>query len=313
MIDHRAARRRGAWIGFALFGVMLSAGCAREIGSDVGDESAQPGADASRTTVALAAAVPDARRTFQTNLYSELDADLYSRLMVEETAGVGIPVKAIHVELGDRVAEGRLLATLEAADARLEVQAAEPEAEIAASNLRRVEELASSGAVSQTEREDALLRSRTADAALAKARLNLSRTEVRAPFTGVISRRYVRVGDIVDDETPLFRVTAMAPLRARLLVPESGVAEFARGAPVRLVAADGSEGIAEVILVSPTTDPGSGTREVIVELARVGDFRPGASATAELAAPEEATGPDSSPDSSPDASSSTDSPESDGT
>jgi hypothetical protein len=54
---------------------------------------------------------------------------------------------------------------------------------------------------------------------------------------------------------------------------------------VRLTAADGSDGTARVIIVGPTTDAGSGTREVIVELRDVGDFRPGASATAELATP----------------------------
>jgi len=270
-------------LALVLVGALLATGCAREIGSDESDASASQAAAASRATVALTAPRTESSRTFQTHLYSERDADLYSRLMIEETAGVGIPVTAIHVEVGDRVGEGRLLATLESADARLEVQAAEPVAEIAAANLRRVDELAATGAVSQAEQEDALLRSRTADAALAKARLNLSRTEVRAPFAGVVSRRYVRVGDMVDDEIPLFRVTAMAPLRARLLVPESEVAAFAPGAAVRLTAADGSEGTARVIIVSPTTDAGSGTREVIAELRDVGDFRPGASATAELA------------------------------
>jgi RND family efflux transporter MFP subunit len=272
-------------LGLVFIGALLAMGCAREIGSDESDASAGRPADASQATVALTAPRTASRRTFQTYLYSERDADLYSRLMVEETAGVGIPVTAIHVEVGDRVAEGRLLATLESADARLELQAAEPVAEMAASNLRRVEELAATGAVSAAEHEDALLRSRTADAALDKARLNLSRTEVRAPFAGVVSQRYVRVGDMVDDETPLFRVTAMAPLRARLLVAETEVAAFAPGAAVRLTAADGSEGAARVIIVSPTTDAGSGTREVIVEMTDVGDFRPGTSATAELATP----------------------------
>jgi RND family efflux transporter MFP subunit len=272
-------------LGLVLVGALLATGCAREIGSDESDVSASQAADASQAAVALTAPRTESRRTFQTHLYSERDADLYSRLMVEETAGVGIPVTAIHVEVGDRVAEGRLLATLESADARLEVQAAEPVAEMAASNLHRVEELAATGVVSQAEHEDALLRSRTADAALDKARLNLSRTEVRAPFAGLVSQRYVRVGDMVDDEIPLFRVTAMAPLRARLLVPESEVAAFAPGGAVRLTAADGSEGTARVIIVGPTTDAGSGTREVVVELRDVGDFRPGASATAELATP----------------------------
>jgi RND family efflux transporter MFP subunit len=273
----RRPRTEAIWPWIVL-GTLLVSGCAREIGSDTAEE---PSAEA-RATVALAGPEAEKSRTFQTNLYSERDADLFNRLMVQENVGVGTPVTAIHVEVGDRVGAGQLLANLEDSDARLDVEAAEPEAEIAASNLRRVEELRKTGAVSEAEHEDAIYQSQTAKAAVDRARLNLSRTEIRAPFAGIVSRRYVRVGDVVDDKMPLFRVTALAPLRARLLVPESEVAAFGVGAPVRLVSADGATGMARVVIVGPTIDPGSGTREVIVELTRIGEFRPGASVTAEL-------------------------------
>lgn len=269
-------------LSIVLSGAALVPGCAREVGSEAPPESRVESRPAVASPVAAAT---ESRLSFQTHLYSERDADLYNRLMVEETAGVGTPVTAIHVEVGDRVKSGQLLATLDDADARLEVRAAEPEAEITASNLRRIEELRKTGVVSEAEHEEAVFESRTAEAALEKAKLNLSRTQVRAPFAGIVSRRYVRVGDIVDDKMPLFRVTAMSPLRARLLVPESEVASFGVGAAVQITGADGATGEARVILVGPTTDPGSGTREVIVELLRAGDFRPGASVsvTAELA------------------------------
>lgn len=256
----------------------LAAGCAEEVRSDRPDDTAA----ASRPSVAVAAHATADRLAFQTNLYSERDADLYNRLMIEETSRGGIPITSIRVEVGSRVQGGQLLATLEDSDARLYVEAAEPEAEVAASNLRRMEELKKTGAVSEAEYDDAVFANRTADAAVKQAKLNLSRTEIRAPFTGIVSRRYVRVGDIVDDETPLFRVTAMAPLRARLQVPESDIGSFGTGTAVTLTAADGTTGTAKVIIVGPTIDAGSGTREVIVELAKVGDFRPGASVTAAL-------------------------------
>lgn len=268
----------------ALTAIALLPGCAREIGSESPPESRTD----ERATVAVATPEPDTRRSFQTNLYSERDADLYNRLMIDETAGVGTPITAIHVEVGDRVTAGQLLAALDDSDARLEVKAAEPEAEIAASNLHRIDELRKSGVVSEAEHEEAVFENRTAEAALEKAKLNLSRTEVRAPFAGVVSRRYVRVGDIVDDRMPLFRVTAMSPLRARLMVPENEIASFGTGASVLITGADGSKGAARVILVGPTTDPGSGTREVIVELAKAEGFRPGASVTAELVSAAEA-------------------------
>ncbi|MGD8496548.1 MAG: efflux RND transporter periplasmic adaptor subunit [Gemmatimonadales bacterium] len=274
----RKPERGAFWLCLALTGLVVTGGCAREIGSDTPEEAPEE----SRASVALALPEKDGDRTFQANLYSERDADLFNRLMVQENVGVGTPITSIRVEVGDRVNAGQLLATLEDSDARIDVAGAEPEAEIAASNLRRVQELRKTGAVSEAELEDAVYASRTAEAAVEKARLNLSRTEIRAPFAGVVSRRYVRVGDVVDDKTPLFRVTALAPLRARLLVPESEVAAFGTGASVRITAADGTTGTARVIIVGPTIDPGSGTREVIVELSRVGDFRPGASVSAEL-------------------------------
>lgn len=299
-MNESARQRPGrGWPWLMVLGSLaVAGGCAREIGSDAPQETP----DESRATVAFAVPETDDAHTFQTNLYSERDADLFNRLMVQENVGVGMPITSIRVEIGDRVSSGQLLATLEDSDGRLDVAAAEPEAEIAASNLRRVQELRKTGAVSEAELEDAVYESRTAEAAVEKARLNLSRTEIRAPFAGVVSRRYVRVGDVVNDKTPLFRVTALAPLRARLLVPESDVDAFGVGASVRITAADGTTGTARVIIVGPTIDPGSGTREVLVELTRVGDFRPGASVAAELvAAPTADTAlPDSGGDSASD-------------
>jgi membrane fusion protein (multidrug efflux system) len=280
----------------AFLAAWVAGGCAREVGSSDVPESARDSLRHVRTSYAAPAPPTQRPRAYRAHLYSERDADVYSRLRADEYAGAGIPVTAVLVEIGDRVEEGSILATLESSDARLLVDVAEPEAEIAWANLERVQELAATGAVSQVELEDALLRSRTADAVLEKARLNLSRTTVRAPFAGVVSRRHVRVGEMVDDEVPLFRITALAPLRARLLVPESEMSGFATGAPVRLSSLDGSAGTARVILVGPTTDPGSATREVIVELSDVGAFRPGGSVMAELTHP---TSPESADGSVP--------------
>lgn len=284
--------------------VTLSAGCAEEIRSEDSGET-DVAAEEIRPMAVYPTSAADGARRFDTNLYSERDADLYNRLMIEETSRGGIPITAIHVEVGNRVRAGQLLASLESSDARLYVEAAEPRAEVAAANLRRIEQLRQTGAVSEVEYEDAVFEARSSQAALEQAQLNLSRTEIRAPFTGVVSRRYVRVGDVVDDETPLFRVTAMSPLRARLLVPESEVSDFPVGAPVEITGADGTTGTARVIIVGPTVDPGSGSREVIVELARVGDFRPGASVTARRLVPDDAPAGDAPDDEGSDAADAT--------
>lgn len=263
--------RRLRWCCVLLLPVLGA--CSREVRSDPSEELAterrltlsEPGGGHSE---------PDGYPTF---LYSEHDADVFTLMPDDEVSGSGVPIAAIHVEIGARVTKGQLLATLRDDAALLEVEAKRPEVEESRLQLDRLRELHERGVVSDAEFEQGLYSNQRAEAALKWAELYLSRTRVRAPFSGVVSRRYVREGQVVDETVPLFRVTALSPLRARLLVPEEDVNRFAPGEAVTIQDAAGRSGIGRVIIVGPTVDPGSGTREVIVELRAVGDYRPGAS------------------------------------
>lgn len=253
-------------------------GCGEEIESDPATSSSSP-----RVVLAATADAAPETSAFRTHLYSELDADVYSRLDPDESVDRAL-VEELHAELGDRVRAGQLLATLEDEEAQLAVRAARAEAEEASANFARMEELRAKEVVTQADYDAALATKRLADARLERAELELARTQIRAPFGGVVSRRYVRVGEILEYGDPLFRVTALSPLRARILVPEGRGTAFEPGAPVELSGREGQTATAQIILVSPTIDPGSGTREVIVELAEPDGFRPGASVTARLTA-----------------------------
>src|SRR5581483_6885395 len=50
--------------------------------------------------------------------------------------------------------------------------------------------------------------------------LELEKTRIAAPFDGVVARRYVRAGQSVVKNDRLFWVTAVAPLRIRVTLPE---------------------------------------------------------------------------------------------
>ncbi len=218
---------------------------------------------------------------YQTYLYSERDVDVYSRLIGISFLERGAVVKAIYREIGDHVKAGQLLVTLEDDEAALALEVAKARADEAQAKFERVEGLRDLDVVAPAEYDEALYAHRRAQAELKRAELELSRTRVRAPFAGVVSRRYVRVGELVEDEAPLFRITTMSPLRARLLVPESQAVAFNVGAPVRLTGAGSQTATARVIIMGQTIDPASGTREVILELSETSDFRPGASVIAE--------------------------------
>jgi RND family efflux transporter MFP subunit len=255
-----------------LAGLALLSACSTEVQSDPGEEPATE-----RRLSLSDVATESAPEGFTAFLYSERDADVFTRMPDDEASGSGVPVRVIHMEVGDRVREGQLLATLEDDVAQLEVQRYRPEVEESRLQLGRLRELHETGVATAAEYEAALYTNQRAEAALAWAELYLSRTQVRAPFSGVVSQRYVRVGQVVDETEPLFRVTALSPLRARLLVPEEQVGEFSIGDPVPIRDADDHSVMGEVIIVGPTVDPGSGTREVIIEIRQVGEFRPGAS------------------------------------
>ncbi len=259
-----------------LLSLFALAGCSEEVRSDPSRE------EAPEPRMRLDAPAPDPilNDSYSTYLYSERDADVFSRMPENETAGRALPVVAIHVETGDRVQAGDLLATLDDEMAALELEAIRPRVEESRTRLARARVLSESGVVTPTELEEAEFENRRSEAALRQAELYLSRTRVLAPFAGVVARRYVRVGEMVSEEEPLFRITALAPLRARLLVPEDRSGRFELDAPVLLAGVNGETTTARVVIVGPTVDPASGTREVIVEIVEANGFRPGAAVTA---------------------------------
>ena len=100
--------------------------------------------------------------------------------------------------------------------------------------------------------------------------LELEKTQITAPFNGVVARRYVRAGQTVARNDRLFWVTAVAPLRIRVTLPEKLLGRIRSGTMMAVTAAEGVDPDrhyrARVIQVSPVVDPSSDTIEVLAEL-----------------------------------------------
>ncbi|MFN2432776.1 MAG: efflux RND transporter periplasmic adaptor subunit [Gemmatimonadota bacterium] len=220
---------------------------------------------------------------FRTHLYAERDADVFALLDENTSAGSAAAIESIHAELGDRVRGGQTLAVLDDARPALAVQAAQARADEVAAQLDRTAQLLEKGYATPAEHQRLKHELSEAEADLAGAHLDLSRTRVQAPFAGVVARRYVRIGERVDATTPLFRITAMSPLRARLLVPEAQAGAFRSGTAVEVTGLDGTRALGRVVLVAPVVDAGSGTREVVVELAGGSGLLPGGEVGVRLA------------------------------
>jgi membrane fusion protein, multidrug efflux system len=108
--------------------------------------------------------------------------------------------------------------------------------------------------------------------------LELDKTQIRAPFSGIVARRYVRQGQQIAKGDRLFWVTAEGPLRMRFTVPEKFIGALKVGQQLALTVSDfpGQEHTARVVELSPIVDPTSGTFDGMVEvMGAPGPLRPG--------------------------------------
>ncbi len=115
--------------------------------------------------------------------------------------------------------------------------------------------------------------------------LELDKTQIRAPFAGVVARRYVRQGQQVSRGDRLFWVTAESPLGMRFTLPEKFIGRVQKGQELPMTTLDlpGQRYKVRVLEVSPVVDPASSTIEVTVEVeGKPGSLRPGMDASVSL-------------------------------
>ncbi len=170
-------------------------------------------------------------------------------------------VTAILVREGASVGEGTPLVRIDDAPLRAQVARAEADRDLAAQALARSRELLKLDGISREELERAEATARSTQAALDLLAIQLDRTVVRAPFTGVVGERRISLGDMVTPATPLMTLQTVDPQRAAFSVPERFADQVAEGQEVafRVAALPGRTWRGRVDFVSPAIDPSSRT------------------------------------------------------
>jgi RND family efflux transporter MFP subunit len=118
--------------------------------------------------------------------------------------------------------------------------------------------------------------------------LELEKTKIIAPFSGLIARRYVREGQAVNKGERLFWVTGEAPLLMRFTLPEGYFGHVRSAQTFEITSPDvpGERHAGRVKEISPVVDPSSGTFEVLVELTGAQrSLRPGMTANLKVENP----------------------------
>lgn len=126
---------------------------------------------------------------------------------------------------GERVEDGQTLLRLDTDDQELAVERARLQLQDARQRLARYEQVSGSGAVAESEVDQARSAVALARVQLSEAELALARRTVTAPFAGVMGMPQVDVGDRVNESTAIASLDDRSTLRVEFDVPET----FARG------------------------------------------------------------------------------------
>jgi RND family efflux transporter MFP subunit len=210
-------------------------------------------------------------------------------------------------DIGSHVEKGELLAEIESPEVDQQLSQAVAARQqmsaslaLAKSTVARWEALRNKDVVSQQELDERRSAATQADANVAAAEANVQRlrqlqgfTRVTAPFAGVITRRNVDVGDLIDSSgRTLFVLTQMDPLRVYINVPQAYAQLVKAGQKVVVTQAElrGQTFPGEVARTAASIDAASRTMQVEIVLRnRDGALLPGAYVQVSLPLPGDAT------------------------
>ncbi len=186
-------------------------------------------------------------------------------------AEIGGSILRVGPEEGQSVSAGTLLAVIEAkaqndavASAQSQLRSAEHALEVVTRELQRSERLLAAGAIA--ERDVDLARNTVtateAQVADARARLisaqkTLGDTTVRAPMTGIVSRRAVSAGDVVSPGTELYTIIDPSSMLLEASVPSAELASLRVNTPVSFEVRGypGQSFDGRIARISPVADP----------------------------------------------------------
>ncbi len=183
-------------------------------------------------------------------------------------AKVAGEVREILVEEGDDVEQGQVLARLDGDRLRLELDQSQANLRKLQRDYERNVDLKEKGLISTGDFDKIRYDLEALEASFNLAKLELDYTQIRAPINGVISDRFVRLGNTVSANEPVFRVTSFDPLVAYLHVPEREYRNIAEDqiVGIDIDALQGQRIIASVTRVSPIVDPQTGTFKITIEI-----------------------------------------------
>lgn len=189
-------------------------------------------------------------------------------------------VQEVLVDVDDFVEQGAIVARLKDTEHRARVAQATADLQSASAQLAQAQEaygrvkgLFARKTVSQSDMDKANADLETARAAqdaaaarLTQAQEQLEYTQIRAPYSGLVTQRHLEVGEMASPGQPVMTGISLDRLRVTADVPQSLIASVRTGGSARVYLADAQAVETRSIVVFPFADPSSNTFKVRAEL-----------------------------------------------
>jgi len=141
-------------------------------------------------------------------------------------------VTAIYFNEGETVTKGSLLIKLNDADLQAQLLKSKTQSKLSEQKLDRLKKLMAVNGISQEELDiqENELNGYKADQAFISAQL--AKTNITAPFTGVVGLKNISEGSFVNSSTPIASLVQVKPLYVEFSVPEKYIGLFKKGLSV---------------------------------------------------------------------------------
>lgn len=185
-------------------------------------------------------------------------------------------IQRILVDVDDLVEQGSLIIQLKATEqqaglerAQANLQAATAQWQEAEREFTRTEGVYAKKLVSKSAMDKATANRKTmsaqkraAEAAMQQAREQFEYTQVRAPYTGIVTERHVELGEMAQPGTPLISGVSLDNLRITVDVPQSLIAAVREQGKARVRTPAGAWVAVSKLTVFPFAERGSNSFKV---------------------------------------------------
>ena len=175
-------------------------------------------------------------------------------------------VQALHFEKGDFVRAGQVLCELRTNDRAAKLDQARAQVAETEQKYNANVALAKQGYLAKTLLAESATALEGAKAGERTNAIDLARTQIRAPFDGLVDDRYVNVGDLMHDGDKCALLIAPEPFLAVGMVSEHDVGSIKPGDPASATLVSGEIVQGHVRFVGNRADTGTRTFRIEVEL-----------------------------------------------